>query len=908
MATKYINSITYGGNEYKIIDDTSGYTKNTGTVTSVGLANATNGGLTVSGSPVTGSGSITVGHTNVLTNAQTTQAVYPIAIDKNGHISSYGTAVDIPTPELFVVNATITQVSDGIPTGGTTDKSAQEIYNAAAAGLLPVIKVAMSSVGTVYLVAPLALTENPGDSYYARFVYEDQDNSTFKYATLHVVGTNFTLTFKDGYVENDSCAITVSSPLYLDSSQSSSNDTGYIANNNTIALSLEALGNIQPEGTLQPSDVTVATGDRLVITDYSDSDKVARASIGFDTTDTSKYLRHDGTWQTVQSSGGTVTSVGLSNATDGGLSISGSPITSSGSITVGHSNVLSNAQSTQAVYPITIDKNGHIASYGTAVTPLEPFKITLTVQSGPTYVPDKTYAEIAAAEAAGKFVYVYFHDTDAQTDMTYILPLVSMNNDSDEIYFECFGNGCYYVCTINGQNGADFETLSMGSSGGGTVTSVSISGTSPISASGTVTDSGTLSVSHADSGVTAGDYTKVTVDSKGHATNGVFEYNLYPSSSIGQLTYQDIEGDVGNSVPPLISYNGQIYSYDWDDTAEGEMHFSHFGYDMNYRPTLYSFYVYDGVSGVQAYSSDRLAKYSEISDTKVTQTVRTNDASYPLLLAPSGQSATTTTTANFATAATYNPSTGTLSVKQKVLAGTTADTTENWIQVASKSGQIYLDSVGNSGGTGTRGIWVGAHGTATSGKWALEVDTNNVVKLNGDITGNAATATTATSATNADNAAAITPQLNNPTSSSTRYIPFLTGTSSSRIPYVNNGLEYLTLEGTASANGYGCLILGNSTASGTAGNKYGAIRIYASNAYYTELRSAAVTASRTLNLPLITATGYLLGKSSTSAIGASNQLVYFSASGVASAGIKISGGTAEPSGGSSGDIYIQYSA
>jgi len=70
----------------------SGYTTNTGTVTSVGVSNATNGGLSVSGSPVTGSGTITVGHSNVLTSAQTTQAVYPIKIDKNGHISAYGTA------------------------------------------------------------------------------------------------------------------------------------------------------------------------------------------------------------------------------------------------------------------------------------------------------------------------------------------------------------------------------------------------------------------------------------------------------------------------------------------------------------------------------------------------------------------------------------------------------------------------------------------------------------------------------------------------------------------------------------------------------------------------------------------------------------------------------------------------
>lgn len=66
--------------------------------------------------------------------------------------------------------------------------------------------------------------------------------------------------------------------------------------------------------------------------------------------------------------GGSVTSVGVSNATNGGLSVSGSPITSSGTISIGHSNVLSSAQTTQAVYPIKIDKNGHISEYGSAVT------------------------------------------------------------------------------------------------------------------------------------------------------------------------------------------------------------------------------------------------------------------------------------------------------------------------------------------------------------------------------------------------------------------------------------------------------------------------------------------------------------------------------------------------------------
>ena len=79
-------------------------TSNTGTVTSIGLSNATDGGLTISNSPVTGSGNITVGHSNVLSSAQTTQAVYPIKIDKNGHISAYGSAVNIPTKVSDLTN------------------------------------------------------------------------------------------------------------------------------------------------------------------------------------------------------------------------------------------------------------------------------------------------------------------------------------------------------------------------------------------------------------------------------------------------------------------------------------------------------------------------------------------------------------------------------------------------------------------------------------------------------------------------------------------------------------------------------------------------------------------------------------------------------------------------------------
>ena len=97
--------LTIGGNTYSLPVGGGG------TVTSVAVSNATNGGLSISGSPISSSGTITIGHSNVLAAAQTTQAVYPITIDKNGHISGYGTAVTIPDISGKV---NITETNDGI--------------------------------------------------------------------------------------------------------------------------------------------------------------------------------------------------------------------------------------------------------------------------------------------------------------------------------------------------------------------------------------------------------------------------------------------------------------------------------------------------------------------------------------------------------------------------------------------------------------------------------------------------------------------------------------------------------------------------------------------------------------------------------------------------------------------------
>lgn len=57
-------------------------------------------------------------------------------------------------------------------------------------------------------------------------------------------------------------------------------------------------GNIQNGGILQTNDITIASGDKLVVTDSSDSNKVARTSISFDGSTTTKALTQKGTFET----------------------------------------------------------------------------------------------------------------------------------------------------------------------------------------------------------------------------------------------------------------------------------------------------------------------------------------------------------------------------------------------------------------------------------------------------------------------------------------------------------------------------------------------------------------------------------------------------------------------------------
>lgn len=67
-------------------------------------------------------------------------------------------------------------------------------------------------------------------------------------------------------------------------------------------------GNITNDGTLQENGITIGDGDKILITDNSNSQKIVKASISFDGATTTKALTQKGTWETfLPLSGGTIT-------------------------------------------------------------------------------------------------------------------------------------------------------------------------------------------------------------------------------------------------------------------------------------------------------------------------------------------------------------------------------------------------------------------------------------------------------------------------------------------------------------------------------------------------------------------------------------------------------------------------
>ena len=324
-----------------------------GTVTSVGVSNATNGGLTISGSPVTTSGTISIGHSNVLANAQTTSGIYPIKIDKNGHITEYGTAlgnVSTTAAGLLPAFSSANQSSTAVSSNNYVWDASQNKY-----AKLP--STAFSDT-----------TYTDGTAGYVLKAKQDKDGNQIdttyaKLASPALTGTPTAPTANTS-TNNTQIATTAFVHSVVDNLPEPMVFKGSLGTGGTI--------------TALPVDGTASIGDTYkVITDGTYAGQAAKVG---DTFICDSKTSSANTWTLIPSGdepSGTVTSVAVQNDTNGGLTVSGSPITSSGTIKLKHTNQIT-AQATQAVYPIKIDVNGHISAYGSAVTILKKYAGTIT--------------------------------------------------------------------------------------------------------------------------------------------------------------------------------------------------------------------------------------------------------------------------------------------------------------------------------------------------------------------------------------------------------------------------------------------------------------------------------------------------------------------------------------------------
>lgn len=350
-----------------------------GTVTSVSVANATNGGLSVSGSPITGAGTINIGHSNVLTNAQTTSGIYPIKIDKNGHITEYGSAFDPSTKQNTISD--LDTIRSGAAAGATAVQP--DDLNSYA----PLASPALT--GT-----PTAPTANAGTN--------TTQIATTAFVTNAISGITGAMVFK-GTVGTGGTAGTA-----LPTSNVKVGDTYKIITAGTYAGQAAKVGDLFIASATTPTWAYVPSGDDTDVTQVTagaglnttgpDSSTDGGSITTSGTLNLTKTAVTPGTYQgiTVDKYGrvtgasdqgyttneGTVTSVGITQGT--GVSVSGGPVTTSGNITVGLADQLSAAQTTSGVYPIKVNKQGQITELGTAVTILKKYAADITGNASTT--------------------------------------------------------------------------------------------------------------------------------------------------------------------------------------------------------------------------------------------------------------------------------------------------------------------------------------------------------------------------------------------------------------------------------------------------------------------------------------------------------------------------------------------
>lgn len=212
--------------------------------------------------------------------------------------------------------------------------------------------------------------------------------------------------------------------------------------------------------------------------------------------------------------------------------------------------------------------------------------------------------------------------------------------------------------------------------------------------------------------------------------------------------------------------------------------------------------------------------YLPLSGGKLTGSV-TPTTNNTLSLGTSSLKFSTMYATTFYGALSGNASTATKLANARTINGTSFNgsaniTTTNW-------GTARNIGIVNSDGTGTAVV--------TSVNGSANVNLKLPATIKAALSGNASSATQ------------VKVTDTSPTSSTWYRVPFTSATSTGNtdLRINNNDFSLAILEGTASVEGYNILAIGNNISTGSAGNKYGAIRLYSKGTGYTSIMASSTS-------------------------------------------------------------------
>lgn len=426
-----------GDIDLSTMNNDSGWTTNSGTVTSVAITGST--GLGVSGSPITSSGTIT------LTNSGVTSIVAGSNISVSG------------------------------ATGAVTVTATNTTYSTATTSTLGLVKLGSD---TDQSVAGNTVSSTAGRSYKVQLNSSDQMLVNVPWTDSDSGGTVTSITVGAGSGLTGGGTITTSGTVTLN-----------VGAGNLIDVSADAV-----DVDLSELSTTTDSGnaDFFAITNSGSSQyKIAPGDIDLST------MNNDSGWTT---NTGTVTSITAGTGLDGGT------ITGSGTIDLADTAVSAGSYTHTS---LTVDAQGRITSASSGSDSAGVTSITFTSDSGSTSAITSTGTiDIAGGtnvttSATGSTVTI--NSTDQYTGTVTSVAALTLGTTGTDLSSTVAGGTGAAVITLQvptasaSNRGAlsstDWTTFNNKGSGDGTVTSVtlaagtgiSLSGTNPITSSGTIT-------------------------------------------------------------------------------------------------------------------------------------------------------------------------------------------------------------------------------------------------------------------------------------------------------------------------------------------------------------------------------------------------------------------------------------